>query len=100
MNIPPLREQLAGSCGHYRSPVNNDSCEAGVNYDELVKVKELGFRGSALRKPCIRSNHEEANRRGQPLCSCPHLRWKTEEEIDKEEKAIKDALERAFGKDR
>lgn len=73
---------------------SKEACGAGVVFDELAKVEELGFSGCALRLPCIRSHHDPANRKGQPLCECPKLRWPTSEESEAHEREIKESIER------
>lgn len=67
-------------CVHYRAPFHNKTCEAGVSYDEQMRTKELGRTGCMLRLPCVRSHHEESERRGEPLFECPKLQWPTIEE--------------------
>lgn len=84
-------------CVHYkRNPSlrGREACGAGVVYDELALVKELGINGSALRLPCLREHHESANRKGQPLCECHHLAWPTREECESHERDIKASIAR------
>lgn len=65
-----------------------EACRAGVVYDDLMRVSELGRTGCMLRLPCIRSHHDAEERRGEPLHECPHLRWPTKEESDAHEREI------------
>ena len=84
-------------CVHYRrlgGMPEREACKAGVVYDDLARVADLGQRGCALRLPCVRRNHDEAQRRGEPLCECPHLQWPTEEELDEDERETRAAMDR------
>lgn len=77
----------ANYCKYYQRAggmPEREECAAGLVYDDIAKVAELGETGSALRLPCLRSNHAEAKRRGQPLCECPSHQWKTQEECENE----------------
>jgi len=90
-----LIEQHQQWCVHYkREPgfPKHEKCEAGVEYDVLTRVKELGDFGAFLRLPCIRSHHDELERRGQPLCPCDKLRWPTMEESEADEIAIREHM--------
>ncbi len=78
MKLKSIAEQYQGWCVHYRGPFHNKTCKAGVNYEDLAKVSELGREGCWLRLPCLRSSHEES--KGQPVFPCDKLRWPTKEE--------------------
>lgn len=95
MKTRTIFEQHQGRCIHYqRDPsAKRDACKKGVVYDDLTRVSELGHTGSALRLPCLRRYHDEANRKGQPLCECPHLQWPTEQESRDHEESIRKHME-------
>lgn len=79
-------------CVHYHREggmPKNERCLKGIIYDELTRNAELGTTGCALRLPCIRSHHDPAERRGRPLCECPHLKWPTVEESHAHEVEIR-----------
>ena len=81
-------------CVHYqRKPglPRNEACKAGVVYDELTKVKELGLKGCMLRLPCIRRHHDQPDK-DYPICECLHLRWPTKEEIEADEKDTEEMM--------
>jgi hypothetical protein len=98
-----IKEQHQQWCVHYQRKAGlqrGEKCKAGICYDELVKVDELGLTGSALRLPCIKSHHEESERRGEPLMECTQLRWPTERESDVHEREWKrhfERMEKALG---
>lgn len=48
MNIPPLKDQIAGSCKHFTG-IQNDTCKIGVNYLELVGGERKGI---GCKIPC------------------------------------------------
>ena len=82
-------------CKHYhRAPgmPKRETCKAGMVYDDVANVEELGRRGSGLRLPCLKSHHDPAERGEQPLCECPKLEWTTVEEAQ----ARKDATDLAL----
>jgi len=84
-------------CAHYqRQPgmPEKEKCKAGVVYDQLARVEQLGRTGSALRLPCMRRNHDTGHRRGQPLCECPKHQWKSLEQATAEAKEIHEAMDR------
>ncbi len=88
-----IAEQHQQWCVHYHRDLSkgkDEACEKGVKYQELSQVKELGIKGSWLRLPCIRSHHDPEERRGQPLCPCPHLQWPTLEESAKHQDEVHD----------
>lgn len=97
MNQETIFAQHQQWCVHYKrepgSP-NREACEAGVIYDDLARVAELGRTGCALRLPCIRSHHDPTKRRGEPLCECPHLRWPTIEESQAHEAETRRYIDR------
>ncbi|MCZ6507728.1 MAG: hypothetical protein O7A04_06750 [Acidobacteria bacterium] len=87
-----IAEQHQQWCVHYqRDPAKmfgkgDERCKAGVSYDDLARVGELGRAGCMLRLPCIRRHHTEVERRGQPLCECSFLLWPTAEESAEHER--------------
>lgn len=92
-------EQHQQWCVHYKvDPAKwrdgTDACKAGVVYDELTRNKELGQTGCMLRRPCIRDHHTESERRGEPLCECPHLKWPTLEESEEHEREVQKHMEK------
>lgn len=95
-----VAEQHASWCVHYqRDPSKmfgkgEERCKAGVSYDELAKVADLGRTGCALRLPCIKRHHDPAARRGQPLMECEALQWPTAEECAEEEEQAEQAIAR------
>lgn len=88
-----IKEQHQQWCVHYHresgSP-KREACQAGIVYDDLAQVETLGRTGCMLRLPCIRCNHTESERRGQPLFECPKLQWPTLEESEAREKEIRE----------
>ena len=95
MSARDLKEQAAwhaNYCVHYQrnGGAMEQKCKAGHSYDEIAKVSELGRAGCMLRLPCLKSHADEKERKGQPLCACPSLKWKTEAEATAEaEETIK-----------
>lgn len=81
-------------CRHYRAPLPYKHCEVGVVYDDLMRVAELGRTGCMLRLPCIRSHHQETERRGEPLCECPKLEWTSRGEAEKSARDHQASVER------
>lgn len=69
-------------CRHYTG-TQNATCKAGVNYQELVGGRSLGW-GRHL--PCIRSNTDTV--------SCAHLAWPTAEDLAAKEAALTEHIER------
>lgn len=81
-----IAEQHQQWCIHYRGPHHNDTCEAGVNYEDLMNVAELGRTGCMLRLPCIRRHHTDSERKGEPLMPCAKCQWPTLEESQEHER--------------
>lgn len=98
--VRSIAEQHQQWCVHYhRDPEKMfgkgvEKCRAGVSYDELSRVGELGRTGCSLRLPCIRSHHEPEGRRGQPLFECLKLQWPTAEESAEHEREADEAIDR------
>lgn len=92
-----IREQLAQWCIYYERDFSEgalEKCGKGMVYKEVAAVAELGEFGWGLRIPCLRMNHDEKRRRGEPLCRCPHLEWPSEEQLDADEEAYRDMFEK------
>lgn len=90
-------EQHQQWCVHYQrrgGMPHREACAKGIVYDDLAKVSELGDWGSMLRLPCIRDHHIESERKGQPLCECPHLQWPTLAESEAHEKEMAAHMEK------
>lgn len=66
--------------------IQNETCCAGIVYSQL---SPRGF-GSALRLPCVASNHWE-NLDG--VVECASLRWPTQEELVEHEQVMEEAVE-------
>lgn len=77
-------------CEHYQRDGLKDgqACKKGIVYDELTEVARLGRTGCARRLPCIKANHDEENRKEQPLCFCPHLEWRSEERMEHDRQVL------------
>lgn len=81
-------------CVHYNGTVN-DCCRAGVNYKELAGPPETGY---GLRLPCMGPDYRTGLTR-QPLpragvVTCPKRVVPTAEEIEADEKALAERMER------
>lgn len=79
-DLQAITDQIQNSCRHYRDPNQNEKCFAGVEYQAVFGLDELGETGCMLRLPCLKCNHTEENRLGEPLSQCGRLEWFTDEE--------------------
>lgn len=79
--MKPLREQIEYRCVHHRGVHHNETCKAGVNYNDLMRVDELGRTGCMLRLPCGGST---GTTRGHTVEKCDKYHPPTEEEIQAE----------------
>jgi hypothetical protein len=81
--------QNKNRCVHFRAIHYNDSCEAGVNFNELMRVKELGRTGCMMRLPCT---GRTGVTRGIPVEPCNKYQPLTEADIQKEIDMLKRAV--------
>ena len=85
--MPPktLEEQINGWCKHYNGAGRNETCRAGVNYNELADDSRPGILN---RLPCLREHMKE-----DVIAECELREWHTPEEIaERVEKTRSSAL--------
>lgn len=73
-----LRDQIAGKCVHFNG-ISKKTCDAGMSYDEVDKDNRVAYRAGL---PCFKPDLDGIE--GHPKCACPHLRFPSEEEVQKE----------------
>ena len=77
---PTLKQQVSERCVHFNG-TQNDRCEAGVAYKDLVGNEA----GCSLKLPCLRSAYWlERSKEVGGMVECSLLRFPTEEEAQKE----------------
>ena len=88
-----IREQLKGQCQHFDGiPLgrNKDKkCDAGVSYFELMKIKELGECGCALRIPCT-GRKAGTMEQDNEVQACDKYEEYTEEQIQERMREIEE----------
>lgn len=77
-----LAEQIGGWCTHYRSPVDSDTCHAGVRYDDVRDDTVT----NGWRLPC------SSDSTAKP---CPKCEFPTPEQVAAEVAAIEASIERS-----
>lgn len=70
------REGKPNTCRHFHG-VQHKVCDAGVNFEEVTRVKEEGNFGCWLRLPCTNATEE--------TYPCHHLSRLTDEEVKQQE---------------
>lgn len=73
--MPPktLEEQINNWCKHYTGAGRDETCRAGVNYNELADGDSPGMLN---RLPCLRTHFKE-----DVVAECALREWHTPEEI-------------------
>ena len=86
-----IKSQLRGGCRHATSIRDNETCKAGMVYDEIMKRKELGDVGCMVRLPCS-GKPVGSITRGHTVQPCNKYDPLTEEEIEQEEREIQEII--------
>ena len=74
------REQIQGRCRHHNGTRDNIHCKAGVQYNDVMRLEELGMEGCMLRLPCS-GDPVGMETRGHKVQPCDKYSPLTEEEI-------------------
>ena len=75
-----LKEQIANKCIHFNG-IMNDTCKAGIKYSDVRVDEDDG----PYKFPCLKQAGE-----------CPHVQFRTAEEIDAYVKSIEDRGNKAM----
>lgn len=87
--MPPktIEEQINGWCKHYSGTSRNETCRAGVNYEQLGDGSRPGMLN---RLPCMRTHFHE-----DTVAECNLREWHTTEEIAERVKNMRDGAMRS-----
>lgn len=91
MKHKSLHDQIAFRCVHFTG-LGKGKCKAGMTYDEVDKEMRVAYRAGL---PCLKPDPDDlAKLDGRPQCACPHLRFPSEEEVQKELDMWKQQMEK------
>lgn len=79
-----VREQMLSRCKHFTGLLN-EVCEAGVPYEQFRAAREDGSGKEWL--PCLKDGE---------CVACEKRSWPTEEEVDAEEAAMEQSMQRTM----